>query len=159
MVSELFKPLLLLIRGSFQDYSGNADVAFKYYTMAFLNQNNVDLINDEWQYVIENNFNILSQSIQDYDTNNKIPLINNAITAFNSNRILKNGWLQWAKLIKNEVNSPFMNSTNIALAAMKCYVIASKLTNKTVKYNIIIAEVCIHQKQYIFLLLNLNFHI
>lgn len=144
MVSEVFKPLLLLIRGSFQDYSGNADVAFKYYTMAFLNQNDIDPMNDEWQCVIENNFNLLSQSIQNYDTNNKIPLINNILTAFNSNKVLKNGWLQWAKLIKNEVHWPFIKSINIALAAMKCYVIASKLTNKTIKCNIIIAEVCIH---------------
>lgn len=143
MVSEVFKPLLLLIRGSFQDYSGNTDIAFKYYTVAFLNPNNIDPIHAEWQSVIENNFNILTQSIQNNGPN-KIPLINNILPAFNSNKILKNGWLQWAKLIKNEVHWPFINSTNIALAAIKCYVIASKLTNKTVKYNIIIAEVCIH---------------
>lgn len=140
---DIISPLVLLIRGSYQDYSGNTDIAFKYFTEAFLNRSNKDPCSVEWQCVIENNFNMLSHNAHKFNTDSQKPLLNNFSTILNYNEILKNGWIQWAKLIENEFSRSFVKDINIALAAIKCYVIASRLTNN-INCNIIVSKVCMN---------------
>lgn len=138
--SDDMKRLLLLINGSLKYYYGHTDIAFKYFTVAFYNKTNKKHDNSEWKCVIDNNFNTFTQSIRKFTDNIETPL-SNFLTILNDTEILENAWIQWATLIENYFNQSAVKDINIALAAMKCYIIVSKLT-KNIKSNIVIARVC-----------------
>lgn len=125
-------PLIFLSHGNPYDYSSSTDIVFKYFSEAFLSQNSTDPSSVEWQY-IEDNFNMLSHNGRKLNPDVQKPF---------EKEILKNAWIQWATLIQNNFNQSFVKDINVALAAIKCYVIASKLTNN-IKCNTIVAKVCI----------------
>lgn len=137
-ITDNTKPLWLIVNGSLQSYCGNTDVAFKYFTKAFFNQTDTKHSDIDWKYVIENNFKNLSKSFHKHPDD-----IENQYSKICSTEILENAWIQWAILIENNFNRLAVKDINIALAAMKCYIIASQLTSNN-KSNIIIARVCIN---------------
>jgi len=142
--NDYINSLLYSIRGSLQNYTGNPDAAFKYFSMAFLNENNSMLNEIEWKYVIENSFGTLCplRYIHNCNINNKKLLLENFLTTLNSNQILENAWIQWANLIQNYSNKSGMKDMSTALAIMKCYIIALELSSY-IKRNIYLARVCI----------------
>lgn len=134
------KPQLFTIRGTFQSYQGHEDIAFKYFTMAFLNKDNIQASNNKWQCVIDENFQNLFQKIPKCMDDKKIS--NNFLKDLNSNVILENAWIQWASLIQHYFIYSKNQDLKIILAVMKCYIIASKFISG-VKCDILIAKVCI----------------
>lgn len=136
-ITDDTKPLWLIFKGNLQYYYGNTDVAFKYFTMALFNQTDTKHSHIDWKYVIENNFKKLSKSYDKRPEN----IENQYSNILNSTEILKNAWTQWAILIENDFHRLAVKDISIALAAMKCYIIASKLTSNN-ESNIIIAKVC-----------------
>lgn len=138
-ITDNIKPLWLIIRGSFQYFCGNTDIAFKCFATTF-NQTVEKPSNIEWKYAIENNFKFISRFQKCTDNENQL---NHFSKILNSNEILENAWIQWAILIQNDFDQQAVKDISIALAAMKCYIIATKLTSK-MKSNIIIARVCIY---------------
>jgi len=134
--------LLLIINGSLQYDYGSTDIAFKYFTVAFNNKMNAKRNNSEWKRVIDNNFKTFTQNIRKCTGNTETPL-KKFMMNLNNTEMLKNAWIQWATLIQNYFEKSAVKDINIALAAMKCYIIVSKLTNNN-KSNIVIARVCIN---------------
>lgn len=133
-------PLLLTIRGIAEDYCGNKGMAFKYFTKGFDYQTSEKPGMTEWQYVIENNFKIFCDISNEHLDKNMTQL-NNCLTTLNDNVIKGNAWIQWATLIHNYFNQLDVKDVNIALTAMKCYIIASKLTSN-IKHTAVMANVC-----------------
>ncbi|XP_029341770.1 transformation/transcription domain-associated protein isoform X2 [Acyrthosiphon pisum] len=132
------KPLLLTIIGSLQDYCGNTDVASKYYGMFFTTKESNKSIDIEWQCVIEDNFKLIPLHL--HKCSNRQTQLNIFLTTLNCNEILENAWLQWATLIEHNFNQLSIKDLNIALSAIKCYIIASTFTTN-IKCNIVIARI------------------
>jgi len=135
------KPLLLTIIGGFQDYCGNTDIASKYHSMFFSIKETKKAIDVEWQCVIEDNFKLIPLRV--HKCNNRLSQLNTFLTTLNCNEILENAWFQWATLIEHNLNQSSIKDVNIALSAIKCYIIASTFTTN-IKCNIIIARVSIN---------------
>jgi len=135
------KPLLLTIIGSFHDYCGNTDIALKYYAMFFSTKESKKSIDIEWQSVIEDNFKLIP--IHGHKCTSSQTQLNIFLTTLNCNEILENAWIQWATLIEHNFNRSSIKDVNIALSAIKCYIIASTFTTN-IKCNIVIARVRIN---------------
>jgi len=149
------KPLLLTIIGSLQDYCGNTDIASKYYGMFFTTKESNKSIDIEWQCVIEDNFKLIPLHL--HKCTNRQTQLNTFLTTLNCNEILENAWLQWATLIEHNFNQLSIKDVNIALSAIKCYIIASTFTTN-IKCNIVMARVSINWKvtNYNYFLININ---
>ncbi|XP_025202207.1 transcription-associated protein 1-like [Melanaphis sacchari] len=132
------KPLLLTIVGGFQDYCGYTDIASKYHAMFFSIENTKKSIDIEWQCVIEDNFKLIPLRV--HKCTNRLSQLNTFLTTLNCNEILENAWLQWAILIEHNFNQSSIKDVNIALSAIKCYIIASTFTTN-IKCNIVIARI------------------
>lgn len=132
------KPLLLTIIGSFQDYCGNTDIASKYYGMFFSNEDSKKYIDIDWECVIEDNFKLIPLRL--HKCSNRQTQLNTFLTTLNCNEILENAWIQWATLIEHNFNQSSIKDVNIALSAIKCYIIASTFTTN-IKCNIVIARI------------------
>lgn len=137
------KPLLLTIIGSLQDYCGNIDIASKYCAMFFTSKKREKSIDIEWQCVIEDNFKLIPLRL--HERANQRTQLNTFLTTLNCNEILENAWLQWGTLIEHNFNQSSIKDINIALSAIKCYIIASTFTTN-IKCNIVIARVSINWK-------------
>lgn len=136
------KPLLLTILAGFQDYCGNTDIASKYYAMFFyIDEETKKSIDIEWQCVIEDNFELIPLRVPKFT--NRPSKLNTFLRTLNCNEILENAWLQWAKFIEHNFNQSSIKDVNIALSAIKCYIMASTLTTN-IKCNIVIARVSIN---------------
>lgn len=123
-----------IVKGSFQYYLGHTDIAFKYFTMGFYNQNIIKFRhkNMKWQFIVNYHFKKIM-----FNNNNK--QLNSFLI---NNKVLENAWIQWATLIEYKFNQSAVKDIRIALAAMKCYIIALNLTSN--KRNILLAKVCIN---------------
>jgi len=126
---------------SLQDYCGNTDIASKYYGMFFTTKESNKSIDIEWQCVIEDNFKLIPLHL--HKSSNRQTQLNTFLTTLNCNEILENAWLQWATLIENNFNQLSIKDVNLALLAIKCYIIASTFTTN-IKCNIVIARVSIN---------------
>lgn len=125
----------MAVKGSFQYYLGYTDIAFEYFTMGFSNGTIIKFRPNymKWQHIIDESFkNQLPDSSKKQ--------LNRLII-----KVLENAWIQWATLIENKINQSTIKDINIALAAMKCYIIALNLTNNK-KQNILLAKVCINKE-------------
>lgn len=109
--------------------------------MAFWNKKSEKCDFVEWTHVIENNYNLLLESIKKNIGINKTSS-DEYVTIVNSNEILTNAWIQWGILIQLSFCQMSIKDIQIALLAMKCYIIASKLISKK-KCNSVVARVCI----------------
>jgi hypothetical protein len=138
---EDMKPLFLAVKGSFYYYRGDEHNAFKYLSNAFQNETNEKFDSIEWQNVIEYNYNSLLESIKKNIGINKTPS-DEYVTIINNNKILANSWVHWGTLIQLFFCQMSIKDIQIALLAMKCYIIASKLITKK-KCNAVVARVCI----------------
>lgn len=132
--TDEMKSSFLTVGGSLYDYSGDSNKAFSFFILAFKRTNRI-----HWQQVIEDNFDFHSQSFLSHTCEKKTPSEHYS-TALCSHAITVNAWIQWGILIEDSY--PFLHVKNIsvAAAALKCYVIASKLCSKT-QYDILTARV------------------
>jgi len=140
--NNITKYLLLIINGSLHYDCGSTDIAFKYFSLAFNNQKRAKRNNFEWKCLMEKHFKTFIQNICECTDNTENPLKKFKMILSNT-EILENAWIQWATLIQNYFEKSAVKDINIALAAMRCYIIVSKLTNND-KSNIVIARVCIN---------------
>lgn len=148
--------LSLSIKENLHGLSGHTGIALKYITSVFLNKETTSYCSNEWQDVIEIDFTALSRNVYKRKTkNNRHLSLESLLSILNRNKMLENAWFQWAKFLQNHFDQSTIKDINIGSAAMKCYVIASKLT-RNYKSDILIARVCIILNNYV-LLLNIKF--
>jgi len=137
------KPLLLTIIGSFQDFCGNTDIASKYYNMFCSTKESKKCTDVEWKCIIEDNFKLIPLHL--HKCSNRQAQLNTFVITLNCNELLENAWFQWATLIEHNFNQLSIKDLNIALLAIKCYIIASTFTTN-IKCNIVVARVSINWK-------------
>lgn len=126
--------MLWAIKGSFQYYLGQTDLAFEYFTKSFCDDKILKSRPDymTWKYIIDVNFK------NQFTDSNKKKLNNFTI------KVLKNAWIQWATLIENNINQSSVKDIKIVSSAIKCYIIALNLTSN--KKKMLMAKVCIIKK-------------
>lgn len=134
-ITNEMKPFYYSIAGSLHGYRKNIDKSFQLFTKAFTQNDD-----SQWQSVIDDNFRIYCTREH---TQDKITPFICFQTILNSKEILADAWLQWAVFIHNRFNQLTVKDSSISSAAIKCYIMATELTNKF-KCNIIIARVCIN---------------
>ncbi|XP_050420275.1 transformation/transcription domain-associated protein-like [Adelges cooleyi] len=126
------KSIYYAIRGSLYYSCNDTNNAF----IAFLTSANFQICptNQEadWSQVIENNFVSHCSNNSDWqqssEKNNKF---NTMYTTIESCEILANAWIQWAKMLESIFSSE--KNIEMASAAIKCYILASPLTNEVDK--------------------------